>query len=593
MSEGGHTENGSPNRPFDSQASGPALLPLTVGVTGHRDLCADQVPKIYDALCDFYRELHANYKFTPIRLISGLAEGADRLAIEALRTVQAEMVKANHSIAMQWQVVAALPASVQEYEADFPASVLEYHTILSLCDEIVVLSADGTCPNSDGEGHFQAGYRALAGYLQRHSNVLLALWDGCKSFSASGTYDVVQARLGLGVGIELPSMYLDSGLVRHIQVGRIKSLQSTDTRVVDRGWLSPKRRAGELDTWLQDFCKIDALNSEIAVTLGQATSLASFECLSPSTAAYDQMLEVAPSDLRLVARLHVATDTLATFHDRARKRIVTAIHVLGALLALSLWTAMDGLAQPLMTSLYVAVSLALFLLFQLLQKHAYSHDSIFYRLLSEVLRTSFYHRLVAALPDAPKAITIASPLEALLAQQIHEIDWVREALRFDLGMPARKLASNVLEEHLRCWVDSQHAYFKKAELRQTKLLARLNRAKWAFGIIGVCAAAFVVANDTLSLGLDTLRHVTSISAAVLPAVALLLQSYSDQMALEQQAKASSRMQWVYGRALATDPAAKQSATQSFAPLEAVCKEALLEVVNWCILRKSRPPTYPS
>ena len=66
--------------------SGPnqAVLPLVIGVTGHRDLCQQDVAALEDAVRNCLRELRGICPNTPFVLLSPLAEGADRLVARVL-----------------------------------------------------------------------------------------------------------------------------------------------------------------------------------------------------------------------------------------------------------------------------------------------------------------------------------------------------------------------------------------------------------------------------------------------------------------------------------------------------------------------------
>ena len=59
-------------------------LYLSVGVTGHRDLVAAEIPGIRRALEAFFRGLQREFPDLPIQLITPLAEGGDQLAAQAL-----------------------------------------------------------------------------------------------------------------------------------------------------------------------------------------------------------------------------------------------------------------------------------------------------------------------------------------------------------------------------------------------------------------------------------------------------------------------------------------------------------------------------
>ena len=58
------------------------MIPLFLGVTGHRSLDSLSVPDARDAIQREFNLLRQRYPHTQIIVLSGLAEGADRLVVE-------------------------------------------------------------------------------------------------------------------------------------------------------------------------------------------------------------------------------------------------------------------------------------------------------------------------------------------------------------------------------------------------------------------------------------------------------------------------------------------------------------------------------
>lgn len=59
------------------------LIPIVVGVTGHRDLREEDIPELEKKVEAIFKEIKHKYKDKyqrlPIKILSPLAEGADRL----------------------------------------------------------------------------------------------------------------------------------------------------------------------------------------------------------------------------------------------------------------------------------------------------------------------------------------------------------------------------------------------------------------------------------------------------------------------------------------------------------------------------------
>ncbi|MFM0340426.1 hypothetical protein [Paraburkholderia fungorum] len=171
---------------------------LRVGVTGHRTFPAadlallDQaVGKILDTIGATMHGLASDGTLHPLyaddkpvlRVISPLAAGADR-------------VVARQAVARQWLLSASLPFPQHEYEKDFADSVDEFRSLLACAkaiDEVVEL--DGR-REVEGAAYFEAGH-----FVLRHSDVLIAIWDGLEAAGEGGTGEIVETALRLGLPV--------------------------------------------------------------------------------------------------------------------------------------------------------------------------------------------------------------------------------------------------------------------------------------------------------------------------------------------------------------------------------------------------------
>jgi hypothetical protein len=73
------SETTSSERPAADPAAGDTCLPPVLGVTGHRDLRAQDLPRLEELVRGIFTDLQKHYPATPL-LLSPLAEGAYRLA---------------------------------------------------------------------------------------------------------------------------------------------------------------------------------------------------------------------------------------------------------------------------------------------------------------------------------------------------------------------------------------------------------------------------------------------------------------------------------------------------------------------------------
>lgn len=126
----------------------------------------------------------------PIWIVSGLAEGADRLAVE--------------QAPVGWKLFAMLPMPVVSYEDDFPteAALEQFRTMLAAADRIQVLPClDGEAVSPGPARDRQ--YEALGSALVRQVDLLLAVWDGQPAAGPGGTQTVIGEATARGVPVIL------------------------------------------------------------------------------------------------------------------------------------------------------------------------------------------------------------------------------------------------------------------------------------------------------------------------------------------------------------------------------------------------------
>jgi len=117
-----------------------------------------------------------------LRLVSPLAEGADRLVAE-------EAGKLNYVLDV------VLPLRKQDYEQDFLGSVEQFERLLATAEQRVLVVDGG--PNEERARSYQAAGRLVV----RNSDLIIAIWDGKPGRGDGGTADIVgyAARFGVPV----------------------------------------------------------------------------------------------------------------------------------------------------------------------------------------------------------------------------------------------------------------------------------------------------------------------------------------------------------------------------------------------------------
>ena len=151
-----------------ARRAGNNLVPLVIGVTGHRDLPVEEAPLIKQRVRTFLEDLRRDYPELPMLVMTPLAEGADRIAAVAA-----------HELGIPITVLLPMPRAL--YESDFHGdSLAEFNEMLTLGELVELPLLDGTDANDVARpGRLRdLQYAQLGAYLAAHSHILLAVWDG-------------------------------------------------------------------------------------------------------------------------------------------------------------------------------------------------------------------------------------------------------------------------------------------------------------------------------------------------------------------------------------------------------------------------------
>ncbi len=146
------------------------------------------ITRLREAVTDFVRQLKAHLPDTELRMIVGMAQGADLLVAQT-------------ALSLGVPVEAVLPMALDHYAADFDEDTLAHLKELLQhpgvrCVELQAAElAGGAAPHSQAQR--DAMYANLTSTLIRRSSLLLALWDGRPSHLPGGTADTVLRYLGV------------------------------------------------------------------------------------------------------------------------------------------------------------------------------------------------------------------------------------------------------------------------------------------------------------------------------------------------------------------------------------------------------------
>lgn len=196
-------------------------LPLILAVSGHRDLCDEDIAPLKNQVKTLLEGLNKALPNTPLCLLSALADGADRLVVEVALDLRDSDIP-------DLIIQCPLPLPRELYEQDF--SEESRKAFGELCARIgednvfelepyqywreqpahvddATLSAlslpeEAQRANQADGGYGperNAQYAQLGAYLSRHAHIVLALWDGVFLNKPGGTGEVVNAMLNNGM----------------------------------------------------------------------------------------------------------------------------------------------------------------------------------------------------------------------------------------------------------------------------------------------------------------------------------------------------------------------------------------------------------
>jgi hypothetical protein len=219
----------------------PDRLPLVIGVTGHRDLRDEDVPRLEKEVGAIIARLRRDFlrddPETPIVVLSPLAEGADRLV-------------ARVALAQGARLIAPLPMPLEEYRTDFEpglkqGNMAEFEELFAQAIAAPVMPLHATAEQlRTDQNKRNDQYRAVGIFIIQHCHILLALWDGNDTDrSPGGTAEVVAfKREGIPLAVSRsPRASLDAseiGPVIEVVTPRIKEGSEAQSIMV-RPWGRP------------------------------------------------------------------------------------------------------------------------------------------------------------------------------------------------------------------------------------------------------------------------------------------------------------------------------------------------------------------
>jgi hypothetical protein len=583
-------ENFTFNLPVPPMKSG--RIPLLVGVTGHRDLRDEDLPRLRSIVGKIFADLKAAYTSSPIILLSSLAEGADRLVAQV-------------ALEQEMGLIVPLPMAVKDYRIDFETkeSQDEFTALLKKAEMVFVPpGVPGVGPAEPGQDTSRSCFYARAGhYIVQHCHILLALWDGDQAEKTGGTSQVVhQKQYGLPFTHPPDWAILDppeSGTVFHVVTPR-KSNPSPpgafDTRktYANASEAESEKKSKPEAIFLSLLARADAFNRDVLFLRKEHETefQKSLSYIQPG----GEMGELDPSFQRLLGQF-AAADALAIFFQQKRYRSLkwlctlivptslslAAYHAAGAGLRLQPFLCVAGFWLSVLAAMAVHTQA---------RRSGSETKHLDYRALAEGLRVLFFWRLAEIRDDIGAQY---------LRKHWSEVDWIRLAIRAsDLILSSQIEPVKVEACVLKHWMIDQREYFKKAGLRHRRLAEA--HEKWAKRLVigGLTLAAVMFAahldycffSPSMAPWLQTLLHTLSLVVVLLLASAGAVAAVAEKLAYAQLSKQYVPMFRLFEGAAekyekCLDPL---NLKQARSIMWRLGHEALRENGDWVLLYRERP-----
>lgn len=516
-----------------------------------------------------------------LRLVSPLADGADRLAAE-------------EGLRFGYRLEAALPFAPDEYEQDFDPPGREQFRALLARAAPAVLALDGA------HGALRdASYEAVGRLVGRNCDLLIAIWDGAPAAGRGGTAEIVQfaARAGPPVwwiradGSGEPTLIEDIDDLRRPDPAQRGEPAKALARHIATVVLPPgEARVPEL---LSDYF---AGRPPPGNPLWRAHRLA-MRLLSwpphPSPPAPE--LAEPPSPITDFWRRHYApADTLSVaYRDRYRSSYVLVFALAGiALICAVLALGVESVRFGATCAEFVALAMIALLVWGNIRRR-WHQRWMDYRLLAELCRKQealalFGWRLPAAQARRAVGERAAHRAEASALEPAPHSAWVRwcfDALVRAAPLPADALSGAALEQArqiVRARLIGGQVEYHRARQADSETASRRLRALalWSF----VATVLLVALKLVLLPRAAEPAHVVGMITAILPAISAAAFGFRTYAELEINARESTRMEAVMaaaGRRIEAMPLDHPLASQELAAeVFALANEMLRDIEGW-------------
>lgn len=560
------------------------LVPVVIGVTGHRDIPDSDVDALVEATRAALDEITRFSPHSPHVLLSSLAEGADRIAAQV-------------ALERGWALGVILPGPAEIYALDFKTaeSLTDFRKLLSKAAWVEELPAEVMTP---------VAYRAAGLRIARQAFYLLAYWDGAATTSEGGTADIVDLFLH-GIPEERMAGAADNSLLEarpvwHIITRRQSNLDSIPNSDIGKlVHLAPEpeglRSECELERWAAVLRHIDQFNQDAA------------QCLVSDNVEVKKVrgrLDVAPDhelpiQARRSATLHAIADAISMYTQARRTMHMRTLFALAICAIFSEQLYSGLITDPSVLMLAIASGICAWLVYMHGARIRLENRYLDYRALAEACRVQYFWK---------RAGMKACVADHFLRDQRDELEWIRRAVRTTELMPGElALSREQMGSVANAWLDGQLHYFvgKSGESGGNSAGKNLVRDEVWTGRASLLFKAGIV--TTIFLATFHFLYVAELGDAGSISIQIIMLAYGAMFAsaglikIHQEVNAFSEHANRYRRMGVAMTVAKQRlesalSNNQLAEAENILlgagRDALEENGGWLLLHRERPVKVP-
>lgn len=477
-----------------------SAIPLIIGVAGHRDILPEAREKLEKEVRGILRQFREDYPATPLVILSALAFGADRLVVRV-------------AIEMEIGFFVPLPWAWEDRPDPVPhgggeAGLREMEELLAKARRVIVMPPTAQTAEERWE--------LVGTYVARHSQILIALWDGDKHHDTGTCRVIGWHRDGRASPFSAGPGLLDRperGPVYHVVTPhRASRLGPDEVRTHPPDFGGPAGHAFNAEKYFRSiwtsFNRYNVLASKASPGALEAS-----KCQLLPAGAHDLLTRPQHKLLTFYAR----ADLAARDQQACTRRVLIGLFLIafGAFVVIEIYAHLCA-RLPLL-AFYLASVTGAVSLYWWSRRCFHQEGYLDYRALSEALRVALFWDC-AGIKE--------SVADHYLRQFRSELDWIRHAARNCVLVSGAHCAVSspdtlaearltIVKEH---WIADQKSYFEGRANRRHRIHECLELTRAVLFWIGIVFASLVLAEHYFCQHVNHYLLVGVFGAAVLAAM---------------------------------------------------------------------------